>query len=159
MLDTASSAEVGESNDAEPEPTLAVAVAEPPKVQEPRAAPAAETLAPSAWPRLRFELNTAWLGAEARETLDRLADHLKQHPFAEVVLEGHTDDLGGPEVNHSLSRSRAIRARQRLVAQGVDPAQIEIHNFGASKPVVPGRSAEARAQNRRVEITVRERIQ
>jgi outer membrane protein OmpA-like peptidoglycan-associated protein len=103
-------------------------------------------------------MNATRLADESRETLDRLAGYLKQHPALEVVLEGHTDDLGGPDVNHPLSRMRANRARSWLVAQGIDTARIAVHNFGSSKPVAPGRTAEARAQNRRVEITVRERI-
>jgi len=160
VVDTAAAVDVGKAEEARPAVALPVVVAEQAKVEnaieERPAAP--EIVPPSTWPRLLFGQNTAWLSAEARATLDKLTDHLKQHASAEVVLEGHTDDLGEPDVNNWLSRNRALRAKQRLVAQGIDPAQIEIHNFGASKPLLPNRTPEARAQNRRVEITVRERI-
>jgi outer membrane protein OmpA-like peptidoglycan-associated protein len=137
---------------AQPEPAAQAALAGEPKAQ------AVDGDEAPTWPRLLFEMNATRLADESRETLDRLAGYLKQHPALEVVLEGHTDDLGGPDVNHPLSRMRANRARSWLVAQGIDTARIAVHNFGSSKPVAPGRTAEARAQNRRVEITVRERI-
>lgn len=155
-LDAAPAVDVGAIEQAPPAAALPLPVAEQPKAEERPAT--AEVAVPSGWPRLLFAQNTAALSAEARATLDRLADYLKQHPSVEAMLEGHTDDQGEPDVNNWLSRNRALRAKQRLVAQGIDPAQIEIHNFGATRPLVPNRSPETRAQNRRVEITVRERI-
>lgn len=154
-LDTAPSADVGAAEVPRPARALPVVVAEKPKVEEPP--PASEVALPSKWPHLLFAQNTAALSAESRATLDKLSDYLKQHASAQAVLEGHTDDQGEADVNNWLSRNRALRAQQRLVAQGIDPAQIEIHNFGAARPLLPNRSPDARAKNRRVEITVRER--
>jgi len=140
--------------------TLAAQVAEQPKAEPPSARPAEDAVPPSSgdWPHLLFEPNSGQLSPESREALDRLATYLKQHATLAVALEGHTDDLGAPDVNHSLSRIRAQRAQKWLIAQGIDPAQIEVRSFGSTRPAATGRSADARAQNRRVEITVRERI-
>jgi outer membrane protein OmpA-like peptidoglycan-associated protein len=134
-------------------PAPPTTAAHPEAEPAPKAVPSQE----SDWPRLLFVLNSAWLSSESRETLDKLAAHLKDNPGLQVVLGGHTDDSGTPELNHSLSFDRAVRAQKWLVGKGVDPVQIEVHNFGASRPATPGRSAEARAQNRRVEIALRER--
>lgn len=158
--DTAPSAEVGDGVSNAPALPPAGA-AEAPRAKPSKADPvAAERVPdlPDTWPCLLFEMNAARLTDRSREILDSLAEHLVQHPGLEVLFEGHTDDLGGPEVNHPLSRMRAATARNWLVSRGVDAPRIQIHNFGSSKPVAPGRTAEARAQNRRVEITVRERI-
>jgi outer membrane protein OmpA-like peptidoglycan-associated protein len=155
-LDSAPIVDVGALEVARPAAVLPVAVVEKAKVEEPPAA--AEVALPSKWPHLLFAQNTAGLSAESRATLDKLSDYLKQHASAEAVLEGHTDDQGEANVNNWLSRNRALRAKQRLVDQGIDPAQVEVHNFGAARPLLPNRSPEARAKNRRVEITVRERI-
>jgi outer membrane protein OmpA-like peptidoglycan-associated protein len=154
-LDTAPAVDLGALEQAPPAAVLPLQVAEQPKSEE---RPAAEVAVPSGWPRLLFAQNTAALSPEARATLDKLAAYLKRRPGVGAMLEGHTDDQGEPDVNNWLSRNRALRAKQRLVAQGIDPAQIEIRNFGAARPLVPNRSPETRAQNRRVEITVRERI-
>ncbi len=128
------------------------------QVEVAREAARAEIESPSSWPRILFVQNSAWLSPQARATLDKLSDYLKQRPSAKAVLEGHTDNLGEPDVNNWLSRNRALRAQQWLVAQGIDPAQVEVHSFGAARPLLPNRSPQARAQNRRVDITVRERI-
>jgi outer membrane protein OmpA-like peptidoglycan-associated protein len=155
-LDTAPATDVGTVEVARPAPALPVAVALAPKEAE-RPEPT-EVARPARWPLLLFGQNTAWLSEESRATLDKLSDYLKQHASVEVVLEGHTDDQGEADVNNWLSRNRALRAKQRLVERGIDPAQIEVHNFGAARPLLPNRTPEARAKNRRVEITVRERI-
>jgi outer membrane protein OmpA-like peptidoglycan-associated protein len=125
-----------------------------PEKTTPGAAPAAEE---SSFSHLLFARNTAWLSPESRETLGKLALHLKENPDMQALLSGHTDDLGAPELNHSLSRGRATHAREWLLERGVAPEQIEIRSFGASRPAAPGQSPEARAKNRRVEITFRER--
>jgi OOP family OmpA-OmpF porin len=104
-----------------------------------------------------FIRDTAWLSPSSRETLNRLAAYLKRRTDLQVVLTGHTDDLGPLGVNKTLSLQRATHAQTWLVDRGVDSAQTKVMNFAAAKPVAQGRTAEARAQNRRVEITVRGR--
>lgn len=161
-LDTATAMDTGTTErvrpPATPTPELAEQVEPVEPVQVARQPAPAEVSPPPSWPRILFPQNSAWLSPQARATLEELSEYLKQHPSDKVVLEGHTDNLGEPDVNSWLSRNRALRAQQWLVAQGIDPAQIEIHSFGAARPLVPNRSPQARAQNRRVDITVRERI-
>jgi outer membrane protein OmpA-like peptidoglycan-associated protein len=143
-----------------PEPAPASPGAEPAAQVEQPVRVEARSPTPSeerSWPRLLFAHNTAWLSPESCETLGTLAVQLKEQATLQAVLEGHTDNLGSREVNHFLSLHRAQRAQKWLVGQGVKPAQVEVRSFGASRPATPGRSAEARAQNRRVEITLRER--
>jgi outer membrane protein OmpA-like peptidoglycan-associated protein len=147
-------------------PPVVPAAAAPPVAPQATTAPApAEVVrleakaAPktSDWPALRFARNTTWLSAESRETLGELARRLKDDPNLRAVLAGHTDDLGAPERNRSLSLDRALRARRYLVGHGVARDQVEVQSFGSSQPAASGRSREARAQNRRVEISLQER--
>lgn len=112
---------------------------------------------PSSWPMLLFAPNTAWLSPQSRDTLAEVARQLEQDSDLRVLLTGHTDDAGLAEINHALSLERALRARAWLVTHGARPAQLAVRGFGSAKPLVAGRSVEARAQNRRVEITLRER--
>jgi outer membrane protein OmpA-like peptidoglycan-associated protein len=122
-----------------------------------RAPPTAASIEDENWPSLLFIQNTAWLSPEARESLASLADRLRDDPSLEVVLAGHTDDLGTPEINRTLSLRRAVRARAWLVERGIDPSRIEVRGLGSSQPALSGSNREARARNRRVEITVSER--
>jgi outer membrane protein OmpA-like peptidoglycan-associated protein len=143
---------------AEPVP-IAPTSTPPPVVEQPKAEPtsAAGSSEASAWPNLLFARNTSWLSPASRETLDSLAARLKEEAGLHVVLAGHTDDLGTPELNHSLSLDRAVHAQAWLVDHGIGPERIEVRHFGSAKPTTSGQTAEARAQNRRVEITLRER--
>jgi outer membrane protein OmpA-like peptidoglycan-associated protein len=122
-----------------------------------RASPPAAPIENKDSPSLLFIRNTAWLSPEARESLAVLADRLRDDPSLEVVLAGHTDDLGTPEVNRTLSLRRAVRVRAWLVERGIAPDRIEVQGLGSSQPLLSGSSREARAKNRRVEITVSER--
>ena len=130
---------------ARPEP------AQPPPVEAPVAA-AAEL---SEFPHLLFARNTTWLSPEAKEILARLAAALVENPNRRVVLGGHTDNLGLEDHNRALSIERARRCGRWLEGRGIDPARIEIHGFGSTRPVASDDSPLAQARNRRVEIELR----
>jgi outer membrane protein OmpA-like peptidoglycan-associated protein len=147
-------------------PPAASTAAAPPVAPQATTAPAPDETVPieanaaaetSDWPPLRFARNTTWLSPESRDALAELAQRLVDHPNLQAVLAGHTDDLGAPERNRSLSLDRALRVRRYLIGHGVARDRVEVQSFGSSRPVASGRSREARAQNRRVEITLQER--
>ncbi len=121
----------------------------PPGETPPAPAPAVEEL-----PDLLFAINTTWLSRTSRETLDRVADKLAGDPTRQVVLSGHTDTLGAPDVNRALARARARRASRYLQAHGVDPGRIETRSFGSTRPRTGESTAADRARDRRVEIAI-----
>jgi outer membrane protein OmpA-like peptidoglycan-associated protein len=96
------------------------------------------------------------LTADAKQQLDDLvADKgmLKQHYF--IAVEGFTDRNGSPEYNAALSRRRADRVVQYLVAQHDVPIyRVHMIGLGSQKPAEEGRTREANAKNRRVEVTI-----
>lgn len=78
---------------------------------------------------------------------------LQAHPDLMLRIEGHTDDVGDEAMNQSLSERRAAAVREWLVSAGsVAGDRLETVGFGESRPAAEGTSAEARAQNRRVEL-------
>jgi OOP family OmpA-OmpF porin len=68
-----------------------------------------------------------------------------------IVLEGHSDTLGGEDFNQTISLQRAEWVKSRLVELGVSPERIETVGLGATHPL---RSdlPDAQAVNRRVEV-------
>jgi outer membrane protein OmpA-like peptidoglycan-associated protein len=70
------------------------------------------------------------------------------------VLEGHTDDLGSEESNQELGLKRALAVQAELSEQGVDAERLSAVSFGETRPVDLGKTAQARALNRRVEVKV-----
>jgi outer membrane protein OmpA-like peptidoglycan-associated protein len=95
------------------------------------------------------------LTAEGKQQLDDLvADKAAlKHYF--IAVEGFTDRNGSPEYNAALSRRRADRVVQYLVAQHDIPIyRVHMVGLGSQKPAEEGRTRDANAKNRRVEVTI-----
>jgi len=56
--------------------------------------------------------------------------------------------------NLILSQKRAETVMNFLISQGVNPSMLSARGFGDASPVAPNNTAEGRAQNRRVELTL-----
>jgi OmpA-OmpF porin, OOP family len=93
---------------------------------------------------------------ESAPTLKEIGTMLKDHPELKLTIEGHTDNVGKPETNQTLSEKRAAAVRQYLIDNyQVDAARLEAKGLGQSKPAASNDSAEGRQQNRRVELVKR----
>lgn len=103
---------------------------------------------------LRFSPDSAEIEPGTRRVLDEVAGVLKEHPKANIRVEGHTDSTGAPEANRILSQSRADVTKRYLIERGLDGGRIETIGFGADRPLTPNDTAEGRAKNRRTELIV-----
>lgn len=102
-----------------------------------------------------FASDKAELLPAAQQRLSDVAKALNEgNPNAQLVVEGHTDAKGSQGHNLELSARRAEAVRTYLVSQGVDSKRISAQGLGFSRPVADNKSAEGRANNRRVEIVV-----
>jgi len=100
-----------------------------------------------------FATGRAELQPESRPVLKEIAATLKDHADLKILIEGHTDNVGAPASNLTLSDARAAAVKAALVADFAIPAdRISTKGFGDTKPAVPNATAEGRAQNRRVEV-------
>jgi len=71
------------------------------------------------------------------------------------VIAGHTDNVGGEDLNYALGQRRADRVAGYLVSKDrIDPTQIRVISYGASKPIADNGTSSGRRTNRRVEILV-----
>ncbi|MDO5057804.1 MAG: OmpA family protein [Lautropia sp.] len=103
---------------------------------------------------ISFNVNSAAIQSSFRPILDRFAQTLVANTATTVQIIGHTDSTGNDSINNPLSVNRAARTRDYLVARGVMASRIMIDGRGSRDPVADNRSAQGRAQNRRVEIYV-----
>lgn len=72
-----------------------------------------------------------------------------------VVIAGHTDRVGSEDYNYELGQRRAERVAAYLVSkEDVDPTQVRVVSYGASKPIADNSTSSGRRMNRRVEILV-----
>jgi outer membrane protein OmpA-like peptidoglycan-associated protein len=102
-----------------------------------------------------FASNKYALLDTAKTKLDHVAEALKaQNADKRIVVEGHTDSQGSDSVNQALSLNRANAVRDYLDNRGVDSAKITAVGMGETRPLVDNRTAENRANNRRVEIVI-----
>jgi chemotaxis protein MotB len=79
-----------------------------------------------------------------------------------ILVSGYTDNapIGralqkqGITSNQILSEKRAENVMAFIISQGVKPELIEAKGFGEEDPVAPNDTAQGRAQNRRVELSL-----
>lgn len=103
---------------------------------------------------LLFATGRSELRAGTANNLGKLAIFLGQHPERQVLIEGHTDNVGSEEMNLSLSQRRADSVMHYLTNQGVSPSRLGASGKGESMPVAGNESASGRQMNRRVEIII-----
>jgi len=100
-----------------------------------------------------FATGKADLKPESTPVLKEIAATLKDHPDLKVLIEGHTDNVGQPASNLTLSDARAAAVKTALTTDyGIAADRITTKGLGDTKPAVPNATPEGRAQNRRVEI-------
>jgi outer membrane protein OmpA-like peptidoglycan-associated protein len=101
-----------------------------------------------------FDFGKSQLLPESRPELDRVAAFLSKSKKITLEIGGHTDDVGTLQANQKLSEARAQAVLDYLVQHGVNRASLKAVGYGKSRPIVKGTSEEARAKNRRVEMTI-----
>ena len=103
-----------------------------------------------------FASDSADLASGAEAQLQTVASQLKQHPDGgKLTIVGHTDDVQDDAYNQTLSEKRANAVKTRLEQlTKLDKWQTSVSGKGESEPKVNDTSDEARAVNRRVEITL-----
>ncbi len=103
-----------------------------------------------------FETGKADLMPGAMRTIDNLAEFLRKHSERKVLVEGHTDSVGGDTYNLGLSQRRADAAKTALIARGISPDRIMTKGYGKQYPIAGNATPAGRQQNRRVEIIILE---
>jgi OOP family OmpA-OmpF porin len=87
--------------------------------------------------------------------LKKVDDVIMSFNKSNVMVEGHTDSTGGATINKKLSNERAAAVKAYLEANTKDGvAAFDSIGYGYEKPLASNKSAEGRAQNRRVDVVI-----
>jgi outer membrane protein OmpA-like peptidoglycan-associated protein len=101
-----------------------------------------------------FDTGKYSLKPGAREKLAKVAGILLAYPGLNIEVGGYTDNVGGDQMNQTLSENRAGSVRDYLVQQGVATNSLSSRGFGNTLPVASNDNSAGRQQNRRVELLV-----
>jgi outer membrane protein OmpA-like peptidoglycan-associated protein len=103
--------------------------------------------------RVTFVSDKWQLTDAAQRLLDKVAAYLLTNPGAErVLLDAHTDWVGGAHFNDKLSDQRARSVEDYLVSKGIDPTLIHWRGHGEHAPIDENWTRLGRDRNRQVEM-------
>jgi len=103
---------------------------------------------------ITFASNGRNLKSDFYEVLNSVALVLEEFEKTIIVVAGYTDSQGSESYNQQLSEDRAKAVADYLKTKKITPARFEIVGFGERNPIADNSTAEGRAQNRRVELTL-----
>jgi outer membrane protein OmpA-like peptidoglycan-associated protein len=104
-----------------------------------------------------FDTNKATIKKVSFALLTEVAQAMKDNPTIKVDVEGHTDSQGNDRFNLKLSQRRAESVKKFLVGKGVSSDRMRPKGYGENVPIADNRTADGRAQNRRVEFVITSR--
>jgi outer membrane protein OmpA-like peptidoglycan-associated protein len=107
-----------------------------------------------AFQNLEFETGRDVIRTKSYPSLNSLSKLLADKPNYGLKIEGHTDNVGKPEMNMELSRKRAEAVKAYFVKKGLDGSRFATEGFGMTKPITDNKTPQARERNRRVEMTI-----
>jgi outer membrane protein OmpA-like peptidoglycan-associated protein len=106
-------------------------------------------------PQVVFAPGSAELPRTASSVLDDIAAKLKADPLVNVMLVGHTEDLGSSEFSMAVASKCTQAVGQALIKRGARPSQIRMQPRGHEKTVAKRcTSAACKKQMRRVDIVL-----
>ncbi|WP_158538053.1 OmpA family protein [Corallincola holothuriorum] len=102
---------------------------------------------------LYFDSGKETLKPESAPELQQLSELMKSYPELNILIVGHTDNVGDDSLNQNLSNGRANSIQHQLSRNyGVKPQRMNAMGKGESAPVADNSTESGRAKNRRVEI-------
>jgi len=100
---------------------------------------------------VNFDTAKATIRPESFSRLDTVVEFMAHKPEARVEISGHTDNVGDPRANKTLSEKRAQACRTYIVSKGIDKRRLDAVGFGDEHPIAPNDTDEGRQRNRRIE--------
>ncbi|MFV8356583.1 OmpA family protein [Flavobacterium sp. XS1P32] len=116
-------------------------------------AKATEVMASGEW-QINFSSGSAEVLSNSSRDLERIYNLLIQAENSKLTIVGHTDNVGNPDSNVSLSKNRAQAVVDYLTQKGIPSNRFQlIDGKGQNEPVSDNNSASGKAKNRRVVVT------
>ncbi|MGE8381922.1 MULTISPECIES: OmpA family protein [unclassified Sphingobacterium] len=101
-----------------------------------------------------FDFNKSDLKTSAKDNIANLVATLNKEQGTEILVIGHTDNVGTLAANDKVSLDRANSVRAFAVSKGLSSSRIKTEGRNFSEPIASNDTESGRAQNRRVEIVI-----
>jgi len=101
---------------------------------------------------IQFESGKSTLKSSSNPMLDEVVSILQMYTDYNLQITGHTDNVGGDDLNMQLSQDRVDVVKSYLLGKGVAASRLEAKGLGETKPVASNDNDAGRTQNRRVEL-------
>ncbi|MHB1024474.1 MAG: OmpA family protein [Desulfobacteria bacterium] len=99
-----------------------------------------------------FDTGKDTIKPESLPTLKMILALLNDDPGLKFSIEGHTDNQGNKGINQPLSEKRAEAVKTWLAGKSIETSRLTTKGFGDTAPIDSNKTAEGRANNRRVEF-------
>lgn len=104
---------------------------------------------------INFDTGKSTIKPDSQNIIHQIVAMMKDNPDLRIGVEGHTDNVGNPKSNQTLSEDRAKAVVAAIEKEGIDTKRLSAAGFGQDKPIADNRTEEGRAKNRRVELVKR----
>jgi OmpA-OmpF porin, OOP family len=103
----------------------------------------------------QFDTGKADIKPQYHDEIAKVGDYMKKYPTTTAVIEGHTDNVGGYDLNMKLSLERAQSVVDYLVQNfGIDRSRLSAKGYGYTRRIAYNTTAEGRAMNRRINAVI-----
>ncbi len=103
---------------------------------------------------MRFSEGNAEIEPAMKPELDRIAMMVRACPAIRIEIHGYSDNSGPMQINRHLAQRRAQAAVEYLVLSGIERRRLAAIGHADAQPLVPNTTADNRALNRRIEVTI-----
>jgi len=104
---------------------------------------------------IKFATGKAIITRDSYAKLNKAVAVLEEFASIRLLIEGHTDNVGQPFKNQTLSEDRAQSVKDYFVSKGIEATRIQTAGYGDTRSVADNKTAVGRAENRRIDITIK----
>jgi OmpA-OmpF porin, OOP family len=105
--------------------------------------------------KVEFATDSAVIQARYNDEVNKVGEYMKKYPTTTAVIEGHTDNIGGSELNMRLSQKRAESVVTYLVENfGIERSRLSAKGYGSTRRIAYNNTPEGRQKNRRINAVI-----
>jgi OOP family OmpA-OmpF porin len=105
--------------------------------------------------KVEFATDSSEIQSRYYGEVNKVGEYMKKYPTTTALIEGHTDNVGSPELNMKLSQKRAENVVKYLVDKyGIDASRLSAKGYGSTRRIAYNNTPEGRQKNRRINAVI-----